>query len=234
MNAPAPLADLYAPLAAPRWVLGHLGQSLDGFVATASGHSSFVNGSGDLDHLHRLRALADVVLVGAGTVAEDDPALTVRRVPGRNPVRVVLDPRLRLPPARKLFADGAAPTLLAAAERPGLPARHGGAEIVGVPARADGRLDLRALIATLDARGLCRIFVEGGGVTVSRFLAEGMLDRLQIAVAPVLIGGGRRGIDLAPSATMADALRPPARRFALGADVLFDFDLRAAARSGAD
>lgn len=242
MSDAIPPADegLYEPLRQGSWLLAHLGQSLDGFVATAAGHSRFVNGSANLMHLHRLRALADAVIVGAGTVAADDPQLTVRLVAGRSPVRVVLDPQASLPADRRIFRDGAAPTLqasLAPGQAPGpAPGQPPGqpwerAERLVVAAR-DGALCLEDLRRQLAERGLTRLFVEGGGITVSRFLAAGLLDRLQLCVAPVLIGGGRPGLAVPPAATMDQALRPPCRRWAMGPDVLFDFDLRAA-RAGA-
>src|ERR1700722_4064887 len=95
------LLDLYLPISsatvARPITIGHLGQSLDGFIATASGDSCYVTGPENILHLHRLRALCDVVVVGAGTVAADNPRLTTRLVPGGNPVRVILDPECRLP-----------------------------------------------------------------------------------------------------------------------------------------
>eukprot|EP01041_Mallomonas_annulata_P020239 gene20239-39928_t len=114
----ADLFALYKPLLDARlapgsspWVVAQLGQSLDGFVATATGDSYYVNGPHCLLHLHRLRALCDAVLVGAGTVAIDNPQLTTRRVPGPQPVRVVMDPDARLDGGSRVFRDGMAPTL---------------------------------------------------------------------------------------------------------------------------
>jgi len=97
--------------------------------------------------------------------------------------------------------------------------------VVGVPRRGD-TIDYAAVVAALARRGCRRIFVEGGGVTVSRFLAEGCLDRLQITVAPMILGSGRPALALPPLENLSEALRPPTRIFRMGDDVLFDCDVR--------
>jgi riboflavin-specific deaminase-like protein len=204
--------------------IGHLGQSLDGFIATHGGDSRYVNGRGNLLHLHRMRALCDAIVVGAGTVAADDPQLTTRLVPGPNPVRVVIDPDRRLGAHYRVFRDGAAPTLLAC-RASHAPATHGDAEVLGIP-DAGGRFDAVGLIAALRARGHARIFVEGGGRTVSSFLSAGLLDRLQLAVAPLIIGEGRPGIRLDAPTRLGDCRRPAYRVYRMGDDILFDCDLR--------
>lgn len=224
-----PLVALYLPLcgAAP-FTLGHLGQSLDGFVATARGESLFITGEENVRHMHRLRALCDAVVVGASTVAADDSRLTTRLVPGPNPLRVVIDPRRRLAASLRLFSDGAAPALLvcdAARARPG--ERFGGAEVVGLPAR-EGRLEYGAILALLRARGCRTVFVEGGAATVSGFLAARLLDRLQVTVAPALLGDGLPGLRLPAVPRIADAAPFACRVLRTGDDVLFDCDLRAA------
>jgi diaminohydroxyphosphoribosylaminopyrimidine deaminase/5-amino-6-(5-phosphoribosylamino)uracil reductase len=226
------LLDLYAPLCAAdtgrTFTIAHLGQSLDGFIATASGDSYYVTGPENVRHLHRLRALSSAIVVGAGTIERDDPQLTVRRVEGPNPVRVVLDPSARLDASRRVFTDGAAPTLVVHAAGVDAPA-PGSAEIVSVPADARG-LDLGALLKRLRERGLASVFVEGGGSTVSRFLEAGFLDRLHVALAPLVVGSGRPGLTLPARERIADCLRPAHRVFTMGGDVLFDCDLRSAAR----
>ncbi len=226
--------DLYLPLcnATPERpiTIAHLGQSLDGFIATQTGESFYVTGEENIRHLHRLRALSDAIVVGAGTVAADDPQLTTRRVSGPNPLRVVLDPTRRLGDHFRLFQDEAVPTLYVCARslvRAG-ETQVGTATIVGVADRsgANGAIDIGDVIRLLHERGCSRIFVEGGGVTVSMFLEANLLDRLQVAIAPLIIGDGRPAIRVLPRAALADCRRPRYRVFRMGADILFDCDLR--------
>ncbi|MDZ7779603.1 MAG: RibD family protein [Gemmatimonadota bacterium] len=220
------LLDLFAPIAAaPGIVVGQVGQSLDGRIATESGDSHYVTGPGDIERLHRLRALVDAVVVGAGTAVSDDPRLTTRRAPGENPLRVVLDPAGRVEPSGHLFRDGAAPTLWVRHGVPESPTPDH-VEIMAPREPDPGVIAPSWLLEMLEARGCRRVLVEGGGVTVSHFLAARALDRLHVTVAPMVIGSGRPSLSLAPVATLADALRPACRHFTLGDDVLFDLDLR--------
>src|SRR5262245_55158409 len=170
------MLDLYAPLCGAQaerpLTFAQLGQSLDGHIATASGDSYYVTGPDNVRHLHRLRALSTAVVVGAGTIARDDPRLTVRHVAGRNPVRVVIDPAARLDASRRVFTDGAAPTLVVHAVGLDAPA-PGNAEILRVPVDGGG-LNLGVLLERLRERGHACVFVEGGGSTVSRFIEAGL------------------------------------------------------------
>jgi riboflavin-specific deaminase-like protein len=228
---PGPLSSLFAPVLAPGsggdgcMVLGRLAQTLDGRIATASGSSQWIGGTGDILHTHRLRALCDAVVVGAGTVRHDNPRLTTRECPGPNPVRVVLDTERRLGTGYGLFAPGGPLTLLACAEDADGPDSHGAAQVLRLPRAPIGGLDLPALLRALAARGLTRIFVEGGGLTVSRFLAAGCLDRLHVTVAPVLLGSGIPAFTLPEAARIADGLRFAWSVHHLGDDVLFDIAL---------
>lgn len=212
------LAQSYLAFARPAqtpYILGHLGQSLDGRIATASGHAAALTGAENHDHLHRLRAIADMVLVGGGTVQADDPQLTTRRVEGPSPIRAVIDPARRLTAERRLFTDGVAPTwIFCRAPHDDLP----GVEQIPV-ARAE---DPQALHAELARRGIGRIFLEGGGVTLSRFMAAGCLDHLQICVAPILLGRGIRGFDLASAASVDQGLAFGRPAIAQGRDWLLD------------
>ena len=243
------LLELYLPIssatAANPITVGHLGQSLDGFIATPSGDSCYVTGPQNILHLHRLRALCDAVIVGARTVETDNPRLTTRLVSGNNPLRVVLDPRGRLSASHHVFSDGDARTVrvIGRGMSQGMDKGMGHQSIgngTSGSARAnplhdkvmevdcDGNaLDLKDLVRQLHARGCFRIFVEGGGVTVSAFLEAGLLDRLHIAVAPLLIGEGRPAVRMAPRLRLKDCMKVQPRIYRTGEDVLFDCDLRA-------
>jgi len=211
--------------------IGHLGQSLDGFIATHSGDSQFVTGQENILHLHRMRALSDAIVVGAGTIAADDPQLTTRHVSGPSPLRVVLDPMRRLGEQYKVFRDNAAETLYICGRSvaSGGPAdsHMGRAALVAVADTPNG-LDVAEVTRLLRARGCHRIFVEGGGVTVSMFLAANLLDRLQVAIAPLIIGNGRPAIRLPPRLALSDCRRPRYRVFRMGGDVFFDCELKPA------
>jgi diaminohydroxyphosphoribosylaminopyrimidine deaminase / 5-amino-6-(5-phosphoribosylamino)uracil reductase len=203
------------------FVAAQLGQSLDGRIATASGESRGISGEAGLDHLHRLRAHVDVVVVGAGTVLADDPQLTVRRVAGRNPARAVIDPSGKIDGAgRWLAQDGARRLRITASERPAA----AGVENIRLETKS-GALSPPAIVDALFARGLRRILIEGGARTIAAFIESGCLDRLHVLVAPVIIGSGSAGLDLAPIRSLDRALRPRAEVHVLGGgDVLFDCD----------
>jgi diaminohydroxyphosphoribosylaminopyrimidine deaminase/5-amino-6-(5-phosphoribosylamino)uracil reductase len=226
---PPPWGELFEPLRAgvvdELVVIGQIGQSLDGRIATASGHSKYINGPASLQHLHRLRSLVDAVVIGVGTARADDPQLTVRRVAGPNPARVVLDPNGRLAAGAKVFADDGGRRLLVTAEgtQSALPSD---VEILALPA-AGGSISPNTILAALAERGLRRVLIEGGADTVSRFLAAGCLDRLHVMVAPIIIGSGRPSFILPPVERADQALRAAVRSYRLDDDVLFDCDLSA-------
>jgi|SRR4051794_13556300 len=238
---PAPWEAIFGPLRTGAIddlvVVGQCGQSLDGRIATVSGDSHYINDESGLDHLHRLRALVDVVVIGVGTAIADDPQLTVRRVQGPNPARAIIDPYGRLPlNARALAADGTRKLVItAAATARRLP---DDIEVIAL-APEDGRLAPAAIIGALAKRAFQRILIEGGAETLSRFLTACCLDRLHIVVAPIILGGGRPSFSLPPLQRLEEARRLPMRALSLPAavpdgtagssapDVLLDCDLSA-------
>ena len=214
--------DLYGPLARRDLgpvTVGQIGQSLDGRVATVTGDARDVSGPDGLAHLHRMRALVDGVVIGVRTALHDSSRLTVRLCEGPNPDRIVIDPQGRLPDdAPALRDDGARRFVIQAVDR----ARPNGVQVIRLD-RHKNQLDPAEISARLRAEGLHSLLIEGGGITIARFLEAGLLTRLQVAIAPLLIGGGPQGLTLpSPSAELANALRPQMRAFSLGSDVLFD------------
>jgi riboflavin biosynthesis pyrimidine reductase len=138
---------------------------------------------------------------------------------------VILDPRGRIPRHARVLGDGHAKTLWCVAAGVGTPtelAKH--VDVVTLPIEA-GRFEPAAVLRMLRARGLGRVLVEGGGRTVSGFLAAGVLDRLYLTTAPILVGDGIPGVRFAGADLLADALTASVRRFSLGRDhcTVFDF-----------
>lgn len=189
-------------------VIGQLGQSLDGRIATPTGASKYINGKDALCHLHRIRASVDAVVVGVGTAIADDPQLTTRHVPGPSPVRVVIDPRGRMPETLAMLGDDAAEVLVVTCPSVSVPR---GAKALPVACCPQGHIEPSAIISALAERGLTRILVEGGAETLARFLNAGEIDELHLMVAPIVLGSGKTGLNLAPIETLDQAMRPLVR-----------------------
>jgi diaminohydroxyphosphoribosylaminopyrimidine deaminase / 5-amino-6-(5-phosphoribosylamino)uracil reductase len=222
-------ADVFGPLRRGTVddlvIVGQIGQSLDGRIATESGHSKYINGPAGLVHLHRLRALMDVVVVGIGTVIADNPQLTVRNVAGPHPARVVIDPKGRLGAGARVFADDGVRRVLITAEGARC-AQASGVEVIALPA-IDGQIAPSAILAALAGCGMRRMLIEGGANTISRFMNAGCLDRLHVIVAPIILGAGGPGLIVPPLERADQAPRMPVRVHKIDDDVLFDCDLSA-------
>lgn len=198
-------------------IFAQIGQSLDGRIATVSGDAQDVSGIGGLEHLHRLRALADAVVIGVKTALHDDPQLTVRLARGANPARVVIDPAGRLPDnAKVLQNDGTRRIIVQAVDR----ARPAGVEVITLP-RAEW-ISPPDIVRSLRDIGLRHLLIEGGAITIAQFLEADVLTRLHVAIAPLLIGAGPQGLTLSPIETLAQARRLQTTPYSLGSDVLFD------------
>ncbi len=211
------------------WVIAKAAASLDGKIATHSNDSHWITGEAARAWVHRLRHRVDAILVGVGTVVADDPQLTTRlpRGRGKDPIRIVLDSRLRLPlSAQVLHLQSPAPTWIActaAAPPEKISAlREMGTECLVLPGR-QGRVDLEALLALLGQRRVQSLLVEGGAEVHGAFFAGGLINRFHLFLAPKLIGGRQApGILGGPGiARLADA--PPVRDLTIrrfGPDIL--------------
>ncbi len=206
-------------------VVGQIGQSLDGRIATETGHSHYINGPAGLAHLHRLRALVDAVVIGVGTALADDPQLTVRRVSGPHPARVVIDPADGCPSGAKLLADDGVRRLVVtgAGAQAAAAVRHRDRRLP----KTDGQIAPAAILAALAERGLRRILIEGGADTVSRFLAANVSTGCTSWSRRSSSAPAAPSFALPPIARVDEALRCRCSVHRLDDEVLFDCDLSA-------
>ena len=203
-------------------------QSLDGRIATATGDSKWISGEPERRVSHALRAACDAVLVGAGTAVRDDPELTVRLVAGASPVRVVLDSTLRVPLTAKVLGPDAA-TLVVTTDRSDPERREElrrlgvGVEVV---AADGGQVDLAAALARLGDLGMETVLVEGGAGVITGLLARGLVDRVIVAVAPIVLGAGTEAVAELDVVAVADGIRLTNRSIVpIGDDVILAWDL---------
>lgn len=203
-------------------------QTLDGRLATADGNSRWISCPDSLRFAHSLRAEHDTVVVGAGTACADDPRLTVRHVPGDDPLRVVVDSTLRTPLSSAVLANGAAKgTVLAVTERAPEDrcedALSLGATVLRLPQNSAGRVDLGIMMKELYGFGVRSVMVEGGAALITALLCDRLVDRLAVCVAPKILGRGIEAVgdlgicDLTDSLTLADTTVTP-----YGTDTVFD------------
>lgn len=169
------------------YVILNAAMTVDGKIVTKSGDSR-ISCSEDLNRLHQLRSRVDAVMVGAGTILADNPSLTVRRVRGKNPLRVVVDGEAKIPPSAEVL-KGKPRTVIAVNSR-GPPSKikklQRKAEIWIFPGK---RISLQKLLKRLDERGIKKILLEGGSTLNWNMLREGLVDELGISISPCIVGG---------------------------------------------
>ena len=205
----------------------HFAQTLDGRIATRTGSSRWISGPPATRFAHELWAEADAVIIGSGTAIADDPLLTVRLVEGRQPIRIVLDARARLPRSSKLLADASTATIHVTCS-PARGASPAHVEAWCLPPDAGGvGVDLDALLDRLAARGVTRVLVEGGSCVITAFLRRNLVDRILVTVAPMILGTGIDAVGDLGIDRLDHALRfTPVRVFSLGDDVLIELARR--------
>ena len=178
------------------FVVAKFAMSLDGKIATHTGDSKWVTGPKARALVQDMRRAADAVMVGSTTVLADDPQLTARDDTGapldRQPLRVVLDTRCRIPPGSKMFREPGRTLVFVSEEAPISDTARltsAGAEVVPAELGNDGRVDAARVLAELGRRGVVNLLVEGGGTVLGSLFDAGLVDQIQAFVAPVIIGG---------------------------------------------
>ncbi|MGH2710990.1 MAG: bifunctional diaminohydroxyphosphoribosylaminopyrimidine deaminase/5-amino-6-(5-phosphoribosylamino)uracil reductase RibD [Actinomycetota bacterium] len=181
--------------------------SLDGKAAARDGTSKWISGGPAREEVHRLRATAGAIVVGAGTAFRDDPSLTARHpeFPGRRPLRVIVDGAGIVPETHSVFTDQAAPTLVVTSESAPAGLRDAwadaGAEVLVLAEPGSHRVAMDRLLAELGKREIQRVLIEGGPTLAWEVVRLGLVDELVLFLAPILVGGRD-----APSVLMGEGI----------------------------
>jgi diaminohydroxyphosphoribosylaminopyrimidine deaminase/5-amino-6-(5-phosphoribosylamino)uracil reductase len=204
-------------------------QSLDGRIATLQGNSRWISSDRARKFTHRLRAQHDAIMVGKGTVLADDPQLTVRLVKGKNPLRICLDSNLRIPLSARMLQDNGQTLIVTTDEHEKdkiEKIRKLGKEVLVNQKGADGRVALGPLMKALAKRGIASILVEGGAEVITSLLKEGLVKRLVVITAPLILGKGIEAIGDLGITDLAKAIRPSSCEVKrIDKDVVFDLRL---------
>jgi diaminohydroxyphosphoribosylaminopyrimidine deaminase/5-amino-6-(5-phosphoribosylamino)uracil reductase len=217
------------------WVTLKWAQSLDGRIATSTGHSQWITSQRSRKTVHRLRARHDAILVGIGTVLRDDPMLTVRHGRGRDPIRIILDTRLKIPFQSKVLErqPKAQPTWVATTDSAdSVKARdleNMGIRILRCPEAPSGGVDIAFLLKEMADDGIASVLVEGGSKVLTSFIKSAAVQRMVCFVAPILLGSGVDVFDNLGILRVDQALRfgyGSVKR--LGEDLMIDVLMRSA------
>jgi riboflavin-specific deaminase-like protein len=201
-------------------------QTLDGKLATVTGDSKWISNPSSLRLAHRLRSAHDAVLVGVDTIIRDDPRLTVRLVEGKNPRRIIVDSRLRIPLGRKVLGRRSAPSTLIATtslsdQRMANRIISAGAEVWHIRKDGSNRVDLQYLLQRLGKSGIRSMLVEGGSRVLTSFLKRRLADYLVVVIAPKIVGKGMKSVGPSASRGSADLVSAPSLRyFRSGDDII--------------
>lgn len=197
-------------------------QTVDGRIATRAGDARWISSEPERRISHGLRAACDAVLVGVGTATVDDPQLSVRMVPGPSPLRVILDSTLRLPSTARALDEQAQTVVMttgrsSAERRAAFRAQQVAVEVVEACPRG---VELTAALEALRRLGVRSLLVEGGARVITSFLAEKLVDRLVVAIAPTIIGAGVEAVGDLGVLRVAESVRLSNRSLHVAGDDL--------------
>ena len=196
-----------------KFFIAQLGQSLDGKIALFNGNSHYINSQKSILYLHALRCICDGLLVGVNTVINDNPLLTTRYMTGSSPMRIIIDPSLKLTNRLNIFKDGNKNIVFTQkASKKTL----NNTTIYKLPKKNFTKSVYQKIIDL----NFNYILVEGGATTISNFLEQELLDIMQFIIAPIIIGSGIDSIKLKSISTLKNALRPKSHLYKLGDEII--------------
>ena len=202
------------------YIFGHLAQTLDGYIATESGESRYISSIDNLEHLHMLRAISDVVLVGSNTVKFDNPKLTTRLVKGPNPMRVVIDKNDTIKNSSNLLKNKDRKGFKIVSDK----LKPNGKNIFSLPLKKD-EFRITDIIFLLKSLGNKIIFIEGGGNIISHFYRKKCLNRLHLCISPILIGRGINSFIIDKDVKINEAKMKKINYIKMGKDILCNIKL---------
>ena len=202
------------------YIFGHLAQTLDGYIATESGESRYISSTDNLEHLHMLRAISDVVLVGSNTVKFDNPKLTTRLVKGPNPMRVVIDKNDTIKNSCNLLKNKDRKGFKIVSDK----LKPNDENIFLLPLKKD-EFRITDIISLLKSLGNKIIFIEGGGNIISHFYRKKFLNRLHLCISPILIGRGINSFIIDKDVKINEAKIKKISYIKMGKDILCNIKL---------
>ena len=202
------------------YIFGHLAQTLDGYIATESGESRYISSIDNLEHLHMLRAISDVVLVGSNTVKFDNPKLTTRLVKGPNPMRVVIDKNDTIKNSCNLLKNKDRKGFKIVSDK----LKPNDENIFLLPLKKD-EFRITDIISLLKSLGNKIIFIEGGGGLISHFYRKKFLNRLHLCISPILIGRGINSFIIDKDVKINEAKIKKINYIKMGKDILCNIKL---------
>jgi diaminohydroxyphosphoribosylaminopyrimidine deaminase/5-amino-6-(5-phosphoribosylamino)uracil reductase len=203
-------------------------QTLDGRIATKTGDSQWISCEESRKYVHVLRSTNDCVMVGAGTVTADNPQLTVRHVKGKNPLRIIVDSKLRIPIKSSVLTDDnlhltIITTTSKAPARKITTIKKLGAEVLVVKKERNGRVSLSSLLKELGKKKIMSVLVEGGSEIITSLLKANLVDKMIIPIAPMIIGKGLEAIGDLNINKMKDAIKFSSfKTIKKGDDIIFE------------
>tara|TARA_B100000959_G_scaffold137155_1_gene144222 strand:- start:4519 stop:5409 length:891 start_codon:yes stop_codon:yes gene_type:complete len=216
--------DLYMPIifngVNNTYLIAHIAQTLDGYIATKSGESKYISSPQNLEHIHMLRAISDIIIVGTNTVRLDNPMLTTRLVKGSSPMRLILDKKNTLKNNYNVFSNKDGNGYKIISEK----IKNYNNNVFTLPLYKN-KFDLNDIISLLKKLNKRIVYIEGGGSTVSNFYNNKLLNKIHLCISPIIIGQGRNSFILPKIKSLKNIKDNKIKYFKMGEDILCDIDL---------